>query len=35
LAGSHHGRGDFNLSRFIGDKSNGRINQRFTDYFND
>jgi hypothetical protein len=27
--------GDFNLNRFSSDKSNGRINQRFVDCFND
>jgi hypothetical protein len=27
--------GDFNLSRFSSDKSNGRINQRYADGFND
>jgi hypothetical protein len=27
--------GDFNLCRFVGDKSNGRINQRMADGFND
>jgi hypothetical protein len=27
--------GDFNLSRFASDKSNGRIDQRYADGFND
>jgi hypothetical protein len=27
--------GDFNLCRFVADKSNGRINQRFAYCFND
>jgi hypothetical protein len=27
--------GDFNLSRFPSDKSNGRIDQRYADGFND
>jgi hypothetical protein len=27
--------GDFNLCRFVGDKSNGRINPRYADCFND
>jgi hypothetical protein len=27
--------GDFNLSRFSSDKSNGRINQKWVDCFND
>jgi endonuclease/exonuclease/phosphatase family metal-dependent hydrolase len=28
------GGGDFNLARFVSDKSNGRINQKFADCFN-
>jgi hypothetical protein len=29
------GGGDFNVSRFISDKSNGHINHRFAAIFND
>jgi hypothetical protein len=37
LAGAyaHWGGGGFNLSRFVFDKSNGRINQKYDDCFND
>jgi hypothetical protein len=36
LVGAHNGWGlDFNLSRFSSDKSNGRINLKILDCFND
>jgi hypothetical protein len=33
LAGAHFCGGDFNLSRFPGDKNNGRINLKYADCF--